>query len=77
MKYNDADLAFKSVGYAKTLLYNGFTSVRDLGSKNFVNNSLRDAIAEGLVQGPKIMSAGKFVGSTGGHADLSDGLNKH
>lgn len=73
---NDADRAFKSISNAKDVLLNGFTSVRDLGSINFTNNSLRDAINSKLIIGPKIMSAGNFIGTTGGHADPTNGLNK-
>jgi hypothetical protein len=30
---NDADIAFNSIGYAKTTLMAGFTTVRDLGKR--------------------------------------------
>jgi imidazolonepropionase-like amidohydrolase len=32
---NDADIAFNSIGYAKTTLMAGFTTVRDLGGKRY------------------------------------------
>jgi imidazolonepropionase-like amidohydrolase len=35
--------------------------------------SLRNAINAGVIPGPRIFTAGKAVGSTGGHADDSDG----
>jgi imidazolonepropionase-like amidohydrolase len=72
---NDADVAFKSVGYAKTTLYSGFTSVRDLGGDG-VNISLRNAIDNGLVEGPRVFTAGKSIASTGGHADPTNGYKK-
>ena len=51
----------------------GFTTVRELGG--VISNSLRDAINAGYVVGPRIYSAGKSIATTGGHADLSSGLN--
>jgi imidazolonepropionase-like amidohydrolase len=72
---NDADVAYRSVGYAKTTLQTGFTSVRDLGGTG-VNISLRNAIDAGLIEGPRIFTAGKSIASTGGHADPTNGYSK-
>lgn len=65
---NDSDVAFNSIGYAKTTLMAGFTTVRDIGGSG-VNISLRDAINTGKVYGPRIFTAGKSIATTGGHAD--------
>ena len=65
---NTADVAFESVGFAKTTLMAGFTTVRDLGGIG-VNLALRDAINAGKIDGPRILTAGKSIGTTGGHAD--------
>ncbi|MCA0394725.1 MAG: amidohydrolase family protein [Proteobacteria bacterium] len=67
------DYAFRSVGYAGKTLRAGFTSVRDLGGE--VSLHLRDAIAQGLVDGPRIYAAGKSIATTGGHADPTNGYN--
>ena len=67
------DFAFRSVGYAKKTLLAGFTSVRDLGGG--VTLHLRDAINQGLVDGPRIWAAGTAIGTTGGHADPTNGYN--
>lgn len=64
---NDADYAYKSVLFAKRTLLAGFTSVRDAGGS--VIPSLRNAINAGTVEGPRIIAAGKAIGSTGSHAD--------
>jgi len=72
---NKADLAFKSTVYAKRTLLAGFTTVRDLGGSN-VNTSLRNAVAQGLIVGPRIFSAGKSIASTGGHADPTNGYRE-
>ena len=48
----------------------GFTTVRDLGAPPPVIYALRDAVAEGLVQGPRIFAAGSSIAATGGHGDV-------
>lgn len=70
---NEADVAFSSLKFANITLMSGFTTVRDLGGTG-VNTSLRDAIARGEVVGPRIFSAGKAIGTTGGHADPTNGF---
>ena len=74
-RLDPVDFAYRSVGYAEKTLLAGFTSVRDLGGE--VAPHLRDAIAQGLVKGPRIFAAGKSIATTGGHADPSNGLNDH
>jgi imidazolonepropionase-like amidohydrolase len=74
-KLNPADYAFMSIGFAEKTLMTGFTTVRDLGGSG-VNISLRNAINKGLIKGPRIYTAGKALGSTGGHGDPTDGLRE-
>ncbi|MDF0707565.1 metal-dependent hydrolase family protein [Flagellimonas okinawensis] len=72
---NEADVAFNSTIYAKKTLMAGFTTVRDLGGSG-VNISLRNAINKGIIVGPRIFTAGKAIGTTGGHADPTNGVKK-
>jgi imidazolonepropionase-like amidohydrolase len=72
---NDADVAFRSAVFAKRTLMAGFTTVRDLGGSG-VNVSLRNAINNGSVVGPRIFTAGKSIATTGGHADPTNGYRK-
>ncbi len=72
-RLDQIDFAFRSVGYARKTLMAGFTSVRDLGGE--VAPHLRDAINQGLIVGPRIWAAGKAIGTTGGHADPTNGYN--
>ena len=72
-RLDDVDYAFRSVGYARKTLLAGFTSVRDLGGE--VAPHLRDAVNQGLVDGPRIFAAGKSIATTGGHADPTNGYN--
>jgi imidazolonepropionase-like amidohydrolase len=69
---NPADIAFRSIGYAQKTLQAGFTTVRDLGGQG-VNISLRNAINSGLLQGPRILTAGRILSITGGHGDVTTG----
>ncbi|MFK7748324.1 MAG: amidohydrolase family protein [Kordia sp.] len=72
---NDSDVAFRSVGFADATLQAGFTTVRDLGGTG-VNISLRNAINQGRIDGPRIFTAGKALATTGGHADPTNGNRK-
>jgi len=73
---NPADIAFKSTVFAKQTLLAGFTTVRDLGGSG-VNISLRNAINQQTVIGPRILTAGKSIATTGGHADPTNGYRKN
>ncbi len=73
---NEADYAYRSVGYAKKTLMAGFTTVRDLGDIYNVTVALRNAINSGLVTGPRIFTAAKSIATTGGHADPTNGFRK-
>jgi len=70
VRWNAADYALRSAVYARRTLLAGFTTVRnlaDVGSQDSV--ALRNAISAGVVAGPRIYTAGKAIGSSGGHAD--------
>ena len=72
---NDADIAFNATVFAKSTLMAGFTTVRDLGGTG-INVSLRNAINQGKVVGPRVLTAEKALASTGGHADPTNGYRK-
>ena len=71
-RLNPADYAIRGTVYAKRTLEAGFTTVRNLGESDNTSIALRNAINAGLVPGPRIYTAGKYIGSTGGHADPTD-----
>jgi imidazolonepropionase-like amidohydrolase len=54
---------------AKRTLEAGFTTVRNLGAKDYADIALRDAINDGDVIGPRIVASGPAMGITGGHCD--------
>ncbi len=72
-RWNPADYAIRSTVYAKRTLEAGFTTVRNVGDSDYNSVSLRNAINAGVVPGPRIFTAGTAIGSSGGHADDTDG----
>ncbi|MCZ6593394.1 MAG: amidohydrolase family protein, partial [Bacteroidetes bacterium] len=65
----------KAANFANRTLLAGFTTVRDLGGTG-VNVALRNAINKGTIPGPRIFTAEKAIGTTGGHADPTNGRKK-
>jgi imidazolonepropionase-like amidohydrolase len=73
--YNDkmrfpAEKALYGAHYAKITLEAGVTTVRDVGSADFISLGLRNAINAGVIPGPRMLIANHGIGATGGHADL-------
>src|SRR4030088_1488281 len=64
------DVAVTAHIYARRTLEAGFTTVRDVGSGEFIDVALRRAIDSGLVVGPRMQVATLAIGSTGGHNDI-------
>ena len=60
-------LILRSAWTARAMLHRGFTTVRDTCGATY---ALRDAIAEGLIPGPRLFISGKALSQTGGHADM-------
>jgi imidazolonepropionase-like amidohydrolase len=76
-RWNSADYAIRSTVYARRTLLAGFTTVRNVGDGNNESIALRNAINAGVLPGPRIFTAGKAIGSTGGHADPTDGYRQN
>ena len=64
-----AEQALYGAHYAKLTLEGGFTTVRDVGSENYLALGLRNAIAAGVIPGPRMLVSNYAIGATGGHAD--------
>ncbi len=65
------DYAIRAHINAKKTLEAGFTMVRDVGANSLIDISLRNAINDGVIPGPRMLVATFGLGSTGGHADLT------
>jgi len=57
----------KAAKFARQTLMAGVTSVRDLGGKEGIDLTIRDAIRSGLVSGPRMLVSGRMICMTGGH----------
>ncbi|MYX43618.1 amidohydrolase family protein [Streptomyces sp. SID89] len=68
--------ALASLPVLRTLLHNGFTTIRDLtgADPDYSTLDLRDAVAEGLIEGPRMLVAPHLISARGGHGDFSHTL---
>jgi imidazolonepropionase-like amidohydrolase len=57
----------KAARFARQTIMAGITSVRDLGGRDGVDLSIRDAIRSGLIVGPRMLASAKLICMTGGH----------
>jgi len=69
--------ALLGAAHAQQTLEAGFTTVRVVGSANFGDVALRNAINAGWIQGPRIVAAGISFGIRGGHCDGTNGLQPY
>src|SRR5215469_16759429 len=72
LRQHVAERAYVAALNARVTLESGFTTVRDVGcipGNNFVDVSLRNAIAKGMIPGPRMLVARNLIGATGGHCD--------
>ena len=77
LRLDSIDEAVRAHVYARRTLEAGVTSVRDLGTADYVDVALAAAIDEGVVVGPRMQPASLGVGATGGHFDPTSGLSAH
>ncbi|HEU4361209.1 MAG TPA: amidohydrolase family protein [Mycobacterium sp.] len=65
--------ALKTLPVLRALLHNGFTTVRDLGCGDidYPTVDLRNAVAAGLIDGPRLLVAPHMISARGGHGDFS------
>lgn len=66
--------AIRATANARATLMAGFTTVRDVGSGQFIDVGLRNAIDAGVTPGPRMLVAVHSLGSTGGHCDEGAGF---
>lgn len=67
---SDAMCLARAARCARTALHAGITTTRDAGAPRQLNFALRDAIAAGLIPGPRILAPGCAITITGGHGRL-------
>lgn len=60
-------IVLEAVDIVRRILQTGTTTVRDVGGHDYVEMSLRQAINNGYIQGPRMRTSGKVLCMTGGH----------
>src|SRR5689334_13349996 len=63
------EMALDASVNARVTLMAGVTTVRDVGSQDYLDAGLRNAINRGVVTGPRMLVAVHAIGATGGHCD--------
>ena len=77
LDYTDSFWTAIGVANAKAMLEAGFTTVRNVGSANYADVGIKQAVEGGYVPGPRIVPATWLLGATGGHCDDTEGLPPH
>ncbi|HEY4354413.1 MAG TPA: amidohydrolase family protein [Acidobacteriaceae bacterium] len=72
---SELESAIGSAAMARKLLEEGFTTVRNMGSSDGLDVSLKHAIDRGWVPGPRIIPSLEPISSSGGHSDPRNGID--
>jgi imidazolonepropionase-like amidohydrolase len=74
LERSSADKALAILRNAQIMLRSGFTTVRDLGEPDvyYAPIAVKEAIARGDFEGPRMFVAPHMMSSTGGHGDSGD-----
>jgi imidazolonepropionase-like amidohydrolase len=72
LQFTDNFWTVVGVANAKKTLEAGFTTIRNVGSANYDDVAIKQAIEQGIVQGPRIVPATYAIGATGGHCDATE-----
>ena len=71
LQFTDNFWTVVGVANAKKTLEAGFTTIRNVGSANYDDVAIKQAIEQGMVPGPRIVPATYAIGATGGHCDAT------
>ncbi len=69
------DYAISGVVNARQMLMAGFTTIRDLGAPELADLAVKRAVERGSIPGPRMFVSLSMISMTGGHGDVSIGLN--
>ncbi|HJV90180.1 MAG TPA: amidohydrolase family protein [Holophagaceae bacterium] len=72
LEHTSAQDLVAGIRHARRTLEAGFTTVRDVGTlRVFTDLTLRDAIAEGVVEGPRMAACGTYITTSTGSGDVA------
>lgn len=63
--------AVTGVKNARRTLLAGFTTIRNVGARDFTDVAVRDGVNAGEIEGPRMLVSGPALGITGGHCDIN------
>jgi imidazolonepropionase-like amidohydrolase len=69
MMRQTSEQALLATTYARKTIDAGVTTVRDVGSTDYISVGMRNAINNGWIVGPRMLVANYAIGATGGHGD--------
>ena len=72
LQFTDNFWTVVGVANAKKTLEAGFTTIRNVGSSNYDDVAIKQAIEAGITTGPRIVPATYPIGATGGHCDSTE-----
>lgn len=72
LQFTDNFWTVVGVANAQKTLEAGFTTIRNVGSANFDDVAIKQAVEQGIVTGPRIVPATYPIGATGGHCDATE-----
>lgn len=69
LKETYAERAIRAANHLKTSIHAGYTTLRDLGSEGagYLDVGVRDTLKKGIIQGPRLLVAGKAIVATGSY----------
>lgn len=72
LQFTDNFWTVVGVANAKKTVEAGFTTIRNVGSRNYDDVAIKQGIEAGYVTGPRIVPATYAIGATGGHCDATE-----
>ena len=72
LQFTDNFWTVVGVANARKTLEAGFTTIRNVGSANYDDVAIKQAVEQGIVAGPRIVPATYAIGATGGHCDSTE-----
>ncbi|MEW6081240.1 MAG: amidohydrolase family protein [Bacillota bacterium] len=70
----DAYRTLKAAANATCTLEAGFTTLRDMGARNYIDISLRRAIEEGMIRGPRLVVSGRIISMSAAGNEYYQGM---
>ena len=74
LDYTDSFWTVVGVVNARKMLDAGFTTVRNVGSRDYNDVAIKEGVEGGYIPGPRVVPATWLIGALGGHCDATEGM---